>query len=169
MTVCRYGPTLSTHSLLMWTGHLENPHLQHLQLLQPLLYQLLDPARVLNRLVLMKCISRSPLRVFAIVVDCKLLPLPQQLAILWEETSRQQRSCSDTEEPRNVGSRVRNSQRRQTGICWAHWGAERCAASQALHGQGLGGLTSDRTCCGMSPFSLATADILCFERERERL
>ncbi len=51
-------------------------HLQDLQLLETLLYQLLDLARILHVLVLSESISRSALGVLAEVVGGKLIALP---------------------------------------------------------------------------------------------
>lgn len=54
----------------------DDVYLHRLQLLQALLHQLLDLSRVLHVLVLSKCISCPPLRVFSKVVGCELFPLP---------------------------------------------------------------------------------------------
>jgi hypothetical protein len=61
---------------------LGRPYLQHLKLFQPLLNQLLDLARILHRLVLMECISRSALGVLSEVVGCELAALAEDLAVL---------------------------------------------------------------------------------------
>lgn len=57
-------------------------HLHHLQLLQALLHQLLYLPRLLDRLVLPKCISCPPLRVFPEIVRVELSALTEELAIL---------------------------------------------------------------------------------------
>ncbi len=73
-------------------GHIpsstKNPtHLQHLQLLQPLLYQLLLAPRILLILVLTERIARPPGSVFSEVICGELLSLAEQLAELYERVS----------------------------------------------------------------------------------
>lgn len=62
-------------------------HLQHLQLLQPLLYQLLLAPRILLILVLAERIARPPGSVFSEVICGELLSLAEQLAELEKSVS----------------------------------------------------------------------------------
>lgn len=57
-------------------------NLHHLQVLQPLLHQLLHAPRVLLVLVLAEGVARAPLGVLAEVVQRKLPRLPQEGPIL---------------------------------------------------------------------------------------
>lgn len=57
--------------------------LQQLQLLQPLLYQLLDLPLVLDRLVIAERIPRPPLGVFPKVVRRELFALSEELSVLY--------------------------------------------------------------------------------------
>lgn len=58
-------------------------HLQQLQLLQPLLYQLLNLPLVLHCLVLPERIPRPPFGVFSEVVGRELFALPEKLSVLY--------------------------------------------------------------------------------------
>lgn len=57
-------------------------YLQHLQLLQALLYQFLDLPLVVYALVLPKCISCPPLCIVLEIVRCELFALTKELPIL---------------------------------------------------------------------------------------
>ena len=62
-------------------------YLQHLQLLQSLLDQLLLLPVILHILVLPECVARSPPCVLAEVICCELLALTQELTVLSEHIS----------------------------------------------------------------------------------
>lgn len=77
-------PTQShTHMPIPLLGNIEMAHLQHLQLLQPLLHQLLDPARVVDAPVVAERIPRAALGVFPEVVGVELVALAEELSVLW--------------------------------------------------------------------------------------
>lgn len=56
--------------------------LQHLQVLQPLLHQLLYPPRVVDTLVLPERIPRAALGIFPKVVGVELVSLAEELSVL---------------------------------------------------------------------------------------
>jgi hypothetical protein len=56
-------------------------HLQHLQLPQPLLHQLLYLPRIRDRAVLPKCIPCSPLRIFSEIVRSELSRCAQETSV----------------------------------------------------------------------------------------
>lgn len=57
-------------------------YLQHLQLAQTLLYQLLYPPLVVYALAFPKSVARSPFGVFAKIIGGELAALPQKRAVL---------------------------------------------------------------------------------------
>jgi len=57
--------------------------LEHVQLLESLLYQLLDAAAIVDILVLTESISGAPFGVLAEIVGGELVALTEELAVLW--------------------------------------------------------------------------------------
>jgi len=77
-TVCDCLPGLALDDQAIYLEELSDNGLplEDLEVLQALLNQLLDPARVVHRPVVAEGISRPPLRVLSVVIGGELLALP---------------------------------------------------------------------------------------------